>query len=86
MEVISLSGACQISRKAEKMGAEGGKQQEAGQQQEERQGAAARLKMGAISLSQRGQIKADGLGSRRFVPAAKVVCFAKMKNNRFLSL
>lgn len=42
--------------------------------------------MGAISLSQRDQIKADGLGSRRFVAAAKLVCFAKMKNNRFLSL
>lgn len=35
--------------------------------------------MGAISVSQRGQIKAEPLGSRRFVAAAKVVCFAKIK-------
>lgn len=65
MEVISLSGACQISRKAEKwergvVVVVVGKQQEAGQQQKERRGAASRSKMGAvISLSQRDHITAD---------------------------
>lgn len=52
MEVISLSGVCQISRKAAKWEQGGGKQQAAGQQQKIKQGAAAGLKLGAINLNQ----------------------------------
>ena len=64
------------------MGAGGGKQQaKEDTRRRKARGAAARLKMGAINLSHRGQIKADRSGDHIhwFVAAAKVVCYAKIK-------
>lgn len=61
MEVISLSGACQISRKAEKW--ERGREATGGwTAKEEKARDSGWLKMGAINLSQRGQIKAGRKG------------------------